>query len=269
MSKLKIHKIEMVDVGLLTEHPRNSNKQNRHTFKALKDNMEEEGFDENVLVSPRTDGEPGYWVVSGNHRVRAARALGAEELPCVVHKDWNAAKQQLQLVRRNYGRGKIDPDGFTSAVNQLAVEESLEMDAICEDMGFEDQDAFAQLYRPAERQKVERNMAASINAIPQVKVLDELGSVLSGIFEMHGDTVPHSYIIFPQGGKRHLYIQSTPSLKRLVDLVTTRCEEEGLDINIVLGGLLAIGMHNTDFKTDKPKIEAIQDSGSEDGEADL
>ena len=240
--KIKVHLPELISVALLSEHQENSQKQSRHVFKELRESIREHGFDESLIVRPTED---GYEVVSGNHRFRAGKAEGMLEIPCVVRADWDDVEAQIQLVRRNYVRGSIDKQAFTTAVDVLASESSLDLQVIYERMGFEDADVFSDYYQKEKER--EQQMAQRTAASPAVKMLDDLGSILSTLFAEHGDSIPNSFIVFPAGGKNHLYVASTPTLKLTLAKITTRCMEEGLDINVVLGGLLAIAMHQSAF----------------------
>lgn len=271
--EIKVFQSEMVDSVLLTQHPNNSNKQNRHTHKELKASILENGFDETLLICPRDDGEAGYLVVSGNHRFKAGKSLGMTEFPCVIRDDWNSVEQQIQLVRRNYVRGDINKEAFTEAVNKLAAEAAVGLDIIQERMGFEDPDMFAEYYQ--EEKEREAAVADAImsgdasSGAGQAKMIDDLGLVLSTIFERFGDTAPYSFIVFPAGNKAHMYVQVTPALKRILETVAQGCVQQQLDMNIALGGLLSIGLDQSSFRTGTPDNDKIISRGSEEGDAEL
>jgi hypothetical protein len=271
LADIKIHTVVILDAEELSEHPDNSNKQNRHVHKELKESITANGFDENLLVCPKPDGA-GYYVISGNHRLKAGKSLGMTKFPCVIREDWDSIEQQIQLIRRNYVRGDIDSAAFTKAVNALASEAALDMAIVQERLGFEDADMFAEYYEK-EKEQSERVADAIMSGgigggASKVKMIDDLGLVLSTIFEKYGDTAPHSFIIFPAGGKAHMYVQCTPALKRILETVAQGCVQQQLDMNIALGGLLAIGMDQSSFKT-KPDQEKIVREGSDVGSPDL
>ena len=261
MTDVDIHDIIMIPKELLETHPRNSNKQNRHVFRELRKSIRENGFDETLIVAPKDTGS-GYVICSGNHRYKAGVAEGMDEFPCVVRDDWDSTQQQIELVRRNYVRGKLDRDIFTVAVDVLAEESGSALDDIREQLGFEDPDLFLQIYKQEEQERVAPVQTA---LPPRVKMVDDMGMVLSGIFENFGDTVDKSFIIFPAGGRKHLYIAATPALRRMMELVAQKCIAEHIDINLVLGGLLVIGMENCAWKTPEAKIDEVVEKGSEDG----
>ena len=263
---IDVHLPDMISKDLLSEHPRNSNKQSRHEFKELRKSIRENGFDESLIVVSRDDGNDGYWIISGNHRFRAAVAEGMDELPCVIRDDWDEVEQQVELVRRNYVRGEIDKKAFTLAVDSLIEEAALPISDIKDLMGFEDADQFLAMYQQQEQQE----LAAATESIqkqsaPQVKMIDDLGLILSAIFEEHGDTVPNSFIVFPAGGKKHLFVAATPTLVRVLGEVAEYCMTKHLDINIVLGGLLAIGKSHAKWATPEITANEIADSGTEQG----
>lgn len=248
-SRPKVHQPQMLPDELLFEHPNNTNKQSKHVHQELVDSIQQHGFDETLIVVPRTDGEAGYWIVAGNHRRRAGRTAGMLEFPCVVRSDWNEVEARIQLVRRNLVRGDIDRALFTEEVNRLSSEQGIALDMIMERMGFEDTDAFAEFYK--QEKKRERSIGAAVagnhQATSQIKMLDDMGTILSVLFEKYGNTVPQSFIVFPLGGKNHIFIQMTPALKKSLDAITTKCVADGMDINTALGGLLQIAIHHTGF----------------------
>ncbi|NBU69953.1 MAG: hypothetical protein EBS53_00660 [Bacteroidetes bacterium] len=266
----KVHLAKLLPVALLSEHPNNSNVQSKHVFKELKESILTGGFDEPLIVVPRKEAE-GYYVVSGNHRFKAGKEVGYEELPCIVREDWDSVEAEIQLVRRNYVRGQIDRVAFTESVNRLSSEQALGLDVIMERMGFEDADAFSEFYKQ-EKEK-EKRMASQVSsssnsAAQQVKMIDDLGVILSVLFEKYGNTVPNSFLVFPMGGKNHIFVQITPALKKSIDAVTTKCIADGMDINTALGGLLQIGIHHTNFFSAGKKPE-VQEAGAIEGDANL
>ena len=266
----KVHLAKLLPVALLSEHPNNSNVQSKHVFKELKESILTGGFDEPLIVVPRKEAE-GYYVVSGNHRFKAGKEVGYEELPCIVREDWDSVEAEIQLVRRNYVRGQIDRVAFTESVNRLSSEQALGLDVIMERMGFEDAEAFSEFYKQ-EKEK-EKRMASQVSsssnsAAQQVKMIDDLGVILSVLFEKYGNTVPNSFLVFPMGGKNHIFVQITPALKKSIDAVTTKCIADGMDINTALGGLLQIGIHHTNFFSAGKKPE-VQEAGAIEGDANL
>lgn len=257
----------MLPASLLTEHPHNSQKQSKHEFTELRKSIRENGFDESLLVRPTSD---GYEVISGNHRFRAGKAEGMEEFPCVIRDDWDEVKSEIESVRRNYVRGNIDKQRFTEQVDRLATKASLPLDVIYEQMGFEDGDAFSKFYEREKEVTAEIAKAASeaSTSASAVRILDDMGIVLSTILAQHGHTVPNSFLIFPAGEKHHMYVAANPALKGVLQAVAEQAVAQGIDINIALAGLLKIGANYTNFFEGDGGVE-VNESGREDnGEGD-
>lgn len=259
---VKVFVAQMLPAALLREHDTNSNKQSKHAFAELRKNIRENGFDENIIVRPVED---GYEIVAGNHRFRAGRAEGMEEFPCVIRDDWGQVEAEIQSVRRNYVRGAIDKDAFTAQVNKLVKETGIFIGDLMERFGFEDPDKFAEYYK--EEKKKEEKVAQATVSAPAVKMIDDLGLVLSAIYSDHGDTAPNSFIIFPAGGKNHLFVASTPTLKKTLEGIVAHCIAKKMDINVALGGLLSIGIAMSDFMKDTSKVQA--EGGDMNGDSDI
>jgi hypothetical protein len=269
MSKVEVHLPELIHASQLAEHPRNSNKQSRHMYGELRESIRENGFDETLTVVPRDDDSGGYYIVAGNHRFRAGRAEGMKDFPCVVRDDWDEVQQQVELVRRNYVRGAIDKNAFTIAVDALVSEQELSIEEVQEAMGFEDHDFFLDYYKEEnERQEKAQQAAAehirnSGSKSSQIQMVDDLGLILSAIFEQHGDTVPYSFVVFPAGQQNHLFVAATPALVHNLTRVAEYCVINHMDINVILGGLLTIGMDQAKMFTEDQDLEETETLGRE------
>lgn len=253
---------KMISVDLLVEHKNNSQKQSKHEFAELRKSIRTNGFDETLLVRPV---EGGFEIIAGNHRFRAGKAEGMDQFPCIVRDDWDDVKGEIESVRRNYVRGAIDKTAFTYQVNELSSRAQLPLDTIYTEMGFENGDAFAKLYEEEKRVTAAAAEAAakSSTSAQAVKMLDDLGTILSGILAQYGHTVPNSFLIFPAAGKFHMYVSTNQSLKQVLAAVAEQAVAQGIDINIALAGLLQIGAAQSGFfKGDGGK--EVTDAGTKD-----
>lgn len=260
-SSIAVHVPKLVDLHLLASHPKNPQTQTKHTFEELVESITESGFDENLIAVPRDDGKPGYWVVSGNHRLMASQQLGLEKLPVVIRDDWDAVEAEIQLVRRNYVRGQLDTTRFTELVTHLSKERSIPIDVVYERMGFENEQTFARFYQ-AEREKQDR-IVENLTRKKEVSIVEHVSTSISEIFEKYGHTVPNSFVVFPAGGKRHMFINSNASLKIAIDKIVMKCLQQNMDINVVLGGLLQVGMLASNF--DEGVSDEVKAAGGMEG----
>lgn len=246
---MNIHLPVMLHADQLVEHENNSNRQSSHVMKELEESIKENGFDESLLVIPTEDDK--FMVVSGNHRLKAGLKAGMTEFPCVVREDWDDVKAEIESVRRNYVRGAIDREAFSLQVDRLEAEAGLSLDAIQDAMGFQDEDAFAALYREEadrERELIAKEKDSNGGGdAPGLKILEDLGTILSGILAQYGHTVPNSFIVFPAAGKFHLYVASNPELKKLMEAICEHAVAQRIDVGVALTGLLKLGAEQVNF----------------------
>lgn len=175
-------------------------------------------------------------------------------------------------MRRNYVRGSIDKAAFSEQVDRLASEEGLPLDAIYEQMGFEDAEEFSKLYEKEKKREEEAARAAveTSTSASAVRILEDLSTVLSSILAEHGHTVPNSFIVFPAGSKHHMYVAANPALKNSLQAVAEQAVAQGIEINIALAGLLQIGMTQTGFLSGDGGVEVNEAGRQEfDGDSDI
>ena len=93
--------IEYIGIGEVKPNDYNPNRQSDHEFTLLKKSMAEDGFTQPIIVA--TD----LTIVDGEHRWRAADALGFTEIP-VVRVPMEAAQARIATLRHNRARGSED-----------------------------------------------------------------------------------------------------------------------------------------------------------------
>jgi len=98
---LKQLKIEYVPVGNIHPNEYNPNRQSEHDFELLISSMQEDGFTQPIVC--QEDGT----IVDGEHRWRAAQAIGMTEIP-VVYVDMTAEQMRISTLRHNRARGSED-----------------------------------------------------------------------------------------------------------------------------------------------------------------
>lgn len=101
-SKLAVLKIEYVATDAVAPNPYNPNRQNTEEFAMLRSSMREDGFTQPILVQRQT-----HQIIDGEHRWRAARAEGYEQIP-VVFTDMTAEQMRVATLRHNRAVGAED-----------------------------------------------------------------------------------------------------------------------------------------------------------------
>ena len=112
--------VEMVKLSSLKTHPENPRRGN---LEELKSSINTNGFWGAVVVQKSTN-----HILAGNHRVMAARDLGAKKMPVVfVDVDDQTAKRILIADNRITDLGENDPEQLTKILEELSnTELSLE-----------------------------------------------------------------------------------------------------------------------------------------------
>lgn len=105
-------------VHLLDDHDgRNPNVMPADDYRRLVSAIQRVGFLQPVLVQARANGR--FTIVDGHHRVRAAKELGIEQIPCVIVEIDNELSAMLQLSM-NKLRGSIDLGAAADIIATLA-----------------------------------------------------------------------------------------------------------------------------------------------------
>jgi ParB/RepB/Spo0J family partition protein len=79
--KLERVKIEYVPIESITNNSFNANRMDPHSMEMLQRSITDDGFTSPILVQEKT-----REIVDGEHRWRAAKALGYTEIPVLVDK---------------------------------------------------------------------------------------------------------------------------------------------------------------------------------------
>jgi hypothetical protein len=259
-SKVKVLLPNMIPVDQLIFDESNPNKQDKKTFELLVANIKEVGFDENAIAITTDkfteDGRPMYKLVAGNHKVMAAMRNDVDEVPVVIRDDWDKYTVMSQAYRRNFSRGEVDRLVYTNIVNQLREEEGLNDHEVMRKLGIHDEEKFqSQLAQEVDEEYkgtsgsgsggLDDSAEEELNN--RIKLIDNIGLVVSEIVEKYGDTIPFSLLIFPTSGRKHAYIQSTPALKAVLTKVFQECVQKGHDVSSTLAGLINVGVAQTNF----------------------
>jgi ParB/RepB/Spo0J family partition protein len=101
---VRLEKLNIVYVGIdsITPNEYNPNRQSEHDFDLLKKSMSEDGFTQPIIVH-----EPTKRIVDGEHRWRASRDLGYEQIPVVFV---NMTEEQMRIATLRHNRARGDED---------------------------------------------------------------------------------------------------------------------------------------------------------------
>jgi ParB family chromosome partitioning protein len=103
-------------------------------LEALASSVREHGVLQPLLVRPAPQGAPGYEIVAGERRWRAAQRAGVHEVPVIVRELGDRAALELALVE-NVQRADLAPLEEAEAFRRLIEEFGHTQDALAEVVG--------------------------------------------------------------------------------------------------------------------------------------
>lgn len=223
-----------IPIDFLVPNTWNPNHQDDLTFNLLQDEIAETGLIDPVEVVPLEDGM--YRIIGGEHRWRAAKNLGHEEVPCIVLTEAKWTDEDLQkfvTVRLNVIHGKLDPDKFLVLYKDMAAKYGEE--AMQRMMGYADSQKFQKMLgwvKKGLKDSLPKEMAKDVEeATKEVKSVEDLGRIIQELFNKYGETVNQSFMVFTFGKQQHIYIGMDAKMRRAMDKVMECCRLLGQDIN--------------------------------------
>ena len=97
----------------LVMNPNNVNEMTEGEFNALCEGVRQSKHIPTITVAPLPDGR--FFIVDGNHRYKAARLLGLEEMKCDVLEDLtDEGLQEILSARMVVVRGTVNKRKFTT-----------------------------------------------------------------------------------------------------------------------------------------------------------
>ncbi|MFO0748102.1 MAG: ParB/RepB/Spo0J family partition protein [Myxococcota bacterium] len=96
--------------------------------------IKEKGILQPIVVRRASDGKPGYIVVAGERRLRAARKAGLAELPVLVKDVASSEALELALIE-NLQREDLNPIEEASAYQRLLESEDYTQDVLARRLG--------------------------------------------------------------------------------------------------------------------------------------
>lgn len=234
--------VRNVAVGEVHPNPWNPNSMGEEAFNRLVAEIREVGFIDPIQVVVLDDGT--YRILGGEHRWKAAKALGLEEIPAVILSEARWQDEDLQkmvTVRLNVLRGKLDPGRMVQLYDDMAKKYG--QDALQDLFAYTDSSAWTGMLSSIKRGLKKAGVSkAALDTFDkdakEARSVEDLSHVLNDLFAKHGDTVDQSYMVFTYGSKEHVYIAMDKTTRAALKKVTNFCRDTGDDINSLVGPAL-------------------------------
>lgn len=204
------------------------------TFSRLVDEIAVVGFIAPVTVVDMGDGT--YRILGGEHRWRAAQAVGMERVDAKILplSDWDEDKQKLVTVRLNVLSGDLNPDKFLPLFNEMS--EKFGRDSLQELFAFTDDQRYQKLMSEMTKDLKEslppEKQDEFVKKAKKAKTVDDLADIVATIMEKSdSSTIPNSFLVFSIGKGKQIYVQLNAVGKRAMDRVADYLMFSGEDIN--------------------------------------
>lgn len=151
--EIQVQDVKMLKPSNISPNDYNPNVQSEDEFEMLKDSIRQDGFTSPILVRKKTEQdldahenpEKGelpnpdaeYVIVDGEHRFKAGRALGLDQIPAAI-SGMNRDQAMKSTVRHNEATGDHQADLMGEMMEEL--DEKGALDDFQEDLGFSDED---------------------------------------------------------------------------------------------------------------------------------
>ena len=241
------HRLETIQLDLVDPDPMNPQEQDLVTFNELVASIKENGMVESItVVGPLETGR--YGLVAGEHRWKAARLAGLSEGPAIVvdPTHWALEERQIQLVRMNVLKGKLDPAKFAALWGELlkVIPDRAELKRR---MGFDAKDAeLNRLIRDTARSMPDERMSQDLlKRKDRIKSAEDLHTTVQSLFARYGSTLDSNFVVFTFLGKSHLMVRCTTqtfdAIKRLAERVEADGGKLDEELSRIVGRELATG----------------------------
>lgn len=244
----KLYVPQVVKIDSLRPADWNVNQMSDVQFNNLVKSIQEDGFREPIHVVPiSVEGDQMiYRIIGGHHRVEAARICGLTEVTAIVFdaEEFTEDVQKLHSVKLNMIKGKISQQKFTKLFLDLKGKYPEEL--LHELMAFESQEHMKKFVKEVGKALPEDMRDKFKKSSKEIQTVDDLATVINGIFNEHGHTVAKSFIFFQFGGSTHLMIEMDKKTREALDAVVESCEKCNMDVNEALTILLT---EKVDVKT--------------------
>jgi len=238
-------KLERMDIELskIRKLPENPNVMTEQAFEELVEKIREKGFDQEIKVYWNED-EQVYEVIKGNHRCDAALYLELETVPCVIGEYETRDHAVLDAFSDNLIRGNIDPETFTKHYEQF--KEKYGQERVLKMMHMQEEDELKGVIRQVTTGLPPELKSQVTKAAKGAQTVQELGSILTKLFDDYGDTLDLNFMYFTHGGELHLTITMDDDLRAMMEVVTNLSKVQQRDIGEYLKEAVGLWLEEND-----------------------
>lgn len=228
---MQIRETQIVELSLIDTplEDVNPNKMSDRVFNKLVEQIKSNGFEDPVKLYPGKDGR--FNCYAGHHRIQAAKVLGMEAVPAIIHEDYEEDKAKFELFKDNVVRGEIDPWKFTDLFNQMAEKYGREE---AQKLFLLNEREFEKIYKQVKEALPKEMQGKLEQAKKEIKTIEDLSSVLNRLFNTYGDTLEYNFMIIDFGGKESIWLRVPAERWKDVKVLADWCTGNQTDINSII-----------------------------------
>lgn len=242
-----------LDPAELTFAEYNPNEMTAQQLQLLIETIQEVGFIDPVTVVKLDSGK--YEIVGGEHRARAAKAIGLKTIPVDVlqgDKWQDEDRRKFQNTRLNVIHGKMNPEKFVKLYNEMAAKYGSEK--VTRMMGYTSDAGIRKIVQSVSKQMKETlppELATKFEEkAREARTVGDLSNIIQQLFQEYGDSMKFNFMIFSWGGKEHYYIAISKKVHMAMKRIMDASREGSLDINDIIGGSLEALADSLDREAD-------------------
>jgi hypothetical protein len=271
VTESKSLKVWDVPVDLIDPNVDNPNEMDEETFNVLAEEIDEQhegspGFIEPIHLVRLNNGR--FQLVGGEHRWRAVKALGRKTIPALIFEGGNWDKEEFRefmLFRLNHLRGSLNTDKFLKLYQKHA--EKYGNEQLQRLYAFTDKDYWASLTGGTKQALKDMGMSQEMlndfdEKSKEVKTVDDLASILNGLFSKYGNDLRYNFMVFVFGGKEHLMIRMDKEMTAQMEKVKRFCRDNQIDVNLLFKPVVS---RIKDFAEDPETLARLKSTGEVDG----
>lgn len=231
-----------IEVDLMVPNPDNVNEMDDETLSRLCEEIRDVGFIDPVNVVPLSDGK--YFILGGEHRWKAAKALGMTYVPAILHTDqrWSD-RDTVDLVafRLNVIKGSQNPEKFMKVYERLSTKFGHEK--LQDVFAVTDKSLWKKLTKSIRQNLEDAGVPSDVikdvaDAERKAKDFNQFTKLVNRVFEKKSEENKTGMVVFSNNGSDHIMVQADQRLMDILRVLDARAKIESKTVSDYLVGAL-------------------------------
>ena len=244
---IRFHESRLIPTAELRPNDWNPNDMTEAEQRRLREEIQLEGFIDPLIVVPvlsETGTVLWYRILGGEHRFRAAVALGLASIPCTVLSDpcfQDEERQRALTAKLIFLKGRVDRTKMVRLVQGFA--ERYGSEKVRDLFAVTDKSAWDRMVWGIRENLRKAGVTEGALSEFDTKAKDarsakDLSEIVEALMLTGKQTLPYGFIVFVLGNKKYTYLPTTTATQTALDALMDYCVTHKLNINALLEGAL-------------------------------